>query len=83
MFIDSLISKRQESTPNELRDSSLRSLVKTVSWRFLGTLDTVLISYLVTGAFFLALSIGSIELLTKMILYYLHERLWNKIKWGR
>ena len=83
MFIDSLISKRQESTPIELRDSSLRSLVKTVSWRFLGTLDTVLISYLVTGAFFLALSIGSIELLTKMILYYLHERLWNKIKWGR
>ena len=58
-----------------------KSLVKAISWRIVGTLDTILISWILTGTLSLALSIGSIELFTKFFLYYAHERLWNIIKW--
>ncbi|MDX1902902.1 MAG: DUF2061 domain-containing protein [Thermonemataceae bacterium] len=57
-----------------------RSLAKAVSWRLLGTLDTSIISYLFTDKLKWAASIGGIEVLSKFILFYLHERLWNKIK---
>ena len=60
-----------------------RSLLKTISWRVIGTLDTILISWAITGALSLAFSIGFVELVTKMILYFFHERAWNKINWGR
>ncbi|WP_299888960.1 DUF2061 domain-containing protein [uncultured Lacinutrix sp.] len=60
-----------------------RSLMKTISWRVIGTLDTVLISYLITGTIAMAISIGGIELVSKMGLYFFHERAWNKIKWGK
>ncbi len=66
-----------------MHEKAYRSVIKTVSWRTLGTLDTVLISYIITGSFAMAASIGSIELVTKMILYYFHERAWNKINIGR
>ncbi len=61
----------------------LRSIAKSISWRIIGTLDTILISWLVTGEITLALSIGSVELFTKMFLYFLHERLWNAMSWGK
>jgi uncharacterized membrane protein len=60
-----------------------RSFIKAISWRATGTLDTILISFLVTGRIKLAVSIGFIELFTKVFLFYLHERLWNKISLGR
>jgi len=60
-----------------------RSIVKTVSWRAVGTIDTMLISYLITGNFIMAISIGSIEVVTKMVLYYFHERAWNASDIGR
>lgn len=60
-----------------------RSLIKAVSWRATGTVDTIIISFLVTGKIKLAVSIGFIELFTKICLYYLHERLWEKIPFGR
>jgi uncharacterized membrane protein len=60
-----------------------RSLVKAVSWRATGTVDTIVISFLVTGQIKLAMSIGFIELFTKICLYYGHERVWNKIPLGR
>ncbi|MGA9269493.1 MAG: DUF2061 domain-containing protein, partial [Lutimonas sp.] len=50
-------------------------------WRVLGTLDTIVISWILTGELTLALSIGSIEIFTKLFLYYAHERFWNIIKW--
>ncbi len=56
------------------------SLLKTISWRIVGTLDTLLISYLITGDLGLAASIGGIEIFSKMLLYFIHERVWNKIK---
>lgn len=66
-----------------MSEKSYRSIIKSVSWRTIGTVDTILISFLITGKVTLALSIGGIEVFTKMILYYFHERAWNRIKFGR
>jgi uncharacterized membrane protein len=59
-----------------------RSIIKAFSWRILGTLDTILLSYIITGEVSKAMTIGSIELISKFALYYFHERLWNRFKWG-
>ncbi len=87
MILDQfLISKKTEQRPVEERvpsEGSLRSIVKSVSWRVIGTIDTIIISWFITGEMSLALSIGTIELVTKMVLYFFHERLWNLIKWGK
>jgi uncharacterized membrane protein len=64
-------------------EKPVRSIVKSISWRIVGTIDTVIISWIITGEATLALTIGSIELVTKMLLYFFHERLWNSIKWGK
>ncbi len=66
-----------------MSEKSYRSIAKSVSWRTIGTIDTIIISYIITGKPGLAFSIGGIEVFTKMTLYYLHERTWNKIKFGR
>lgn len=60
-----------------------RSFVKALSWRATGTADTILISFLITGEAKMAFSIGFIELFTKIFLYYVHERIWNKLSFGR
>lgn len=60
------------------KDSNTKSVVKSISWRMVGTMDTMVISYWVTGQIEMALSIGSIEVVSKMALYYLHERAWEK-----
>ena len=60
-----------------------RSILKAISWRTLGTIDTMLISYIVTGNPTAAISIGAFELITKTALYYFHERSWNKRGYGR
>jgi len=60
-----------------------RHLFKTLSWRVIGTLDTILLSWIITGRLDFGLAIGTVELFSKMILYYLHERAWYKfIKFG-
>ena len=64
-------------------DKITRSIAKTISWRLIGTLDTIIISWIITGEITMALSIGSIELVSKMLLYFFHERAWNRIKWGK
>jgi len=58
-----------------------RALVKTISWRALATFDTFVISYFITGELSWAASIAGIEILTKIFLYYFHERLWDRL-WG-
>lgn len=60
-----------------------RSLLKAVSWRVIGTLDTILIAWIISEKFTIAVSIGAFELATKTFLYYFHERLWNYIRWGK
>jgi uncharacterized membrane protein len=64
-------------------DARRRSLSKAISWRVLGSLDTFLISLLVTGSGQFAASIATAEAATKVVLYYLHERAWRKVAWGR
>jgi uncharacterized membrane protein len=60
-----------------------RSLVKAISWRVTGTIDTFLVSYIITGKVAVAISISGVEVVTKMFLYYWHERLWTRIKFGK
>mgnify|MGYP006203024939 FL=1 len=59
------------------KDSNFKSFIKSISWRIVGTLDTMVISFFVTGQLVMAISIGSIEVVTKIVLYYLHERAWE------
>ena len=66
-----------------MHEKPYRSVVKAISWRTVGTLDTIIVSYFVTGSLVMAASIGTIEVITKMILYYFHERAWNKLSFGR
>ena len=66
-----------------MNEKHYRSVVKAISWRATGTADTILISFLVTGKIRMALSIGFVELFTKIFLYYVHERVWNRISFGR
>ena len=55
-----------------------RHLAKTISWRIIGTLDTIILSRIITGSWTLGLAIGGVEVVTKMVLYFLHERAWYK-----
>lgn len=83
IFISNKRNSAKSIAVSESSEKPIRSVIKTISWRVIGTLDTILISWLITGHIALALSIGSIELVTKMVLYFFHERIWNKIKWGK
>ena len=64
-------------------NSHARSMLKAVSWRFVGGLDTFLLSLIITGNAKYAVSIASLEALSKVGLYYLHERGWRQVAWGR
>jgi len=59
-----------------------RHLLKTITWRVVGTLDTMILGWLISGDFKIGLTIGAFEVFTKMILYFLHERLWYKYNFG-
>ena len=82
---NTIIKREKESakTTAEPKENIKRSLLKTISWRIVGTLATVIISYVITGTLALAFSIGAIELVSKLLLYFFHERIWNTIKWGK
>ena len=56
-----------------------RHIAKTISWRIIGTLDTIILSGLITGSWGIGLAIGGVEVVTKMVLYFLHERAWYKL----
>ncbi|TXD50764.1 MULTISPECIES: DUF2061 domain-containing protein [unclassified Polaribacter] len=87
MILNQIIfSKKKQSKGFEEDKSSekpLRSVIKALSWRFIGTLDTLIVSYVLIGEIGLATSIASVDFLTKLILYFFHERIWNKINWGK
>ena len=61
-------------------DSHLKSVVKGITWRIVGTLDTFVISTLVTGEIKIGASIALVEIFTKVFLYWLHERVWLRIE---
>ncbi|MCK8480868.1 DUF2061 domain-containing protein [Psychroserpens algicola] len=86
--MNTVIQNTEIVNKNQVKDTGSgekikRTLAKTISWRALGTLSTVVISYIITGTLALAFSIGFIELVSKLVLYYVHERTWNKITWGK
>jgi uncharacterized membrane protein len=66
-----------------MNDTKTRSLVKTVTWRVTGSGATFAISYIISGNVTIAGSIAIVQLVSNTVLYFLHERVWNKIKWGR
>ena len=65
-----------------LPDSRKRHLIKTVTWRMIGTIDTILLSWFISGNPLTGLKIGFTEVITKMVLYYFHERVWYRINFG-
>lgn len=83
MIVEQIVTNKRNYRLDQFSDTPVRSIVKSISWRLLGTLDTILITWLITGQLGTAFSIGGIELITKMILYFFHERIWNSIKWGK
>lgn len=66
-----------------ITESRKRSLFKTISWRVVASIDTFLISWLISGKISIGISIATLEVITKLIIYYFHERAWDKIKWGK
>ena len=64
-------------------EQSKRSLLKTITWRITASLDTFVIAWIITGDWKMGGSIAGIEVITKMFFYYFHERVWNKINWGK
>lgn len=69
-------------TERRIKESHLRSLVKGISWRVVGTIDTMLLSYIFTGNMKIAAAIGGTEVVSKIGLYYLHERAWQRVSAG-
>jgi uncharacterized membrane protein len=60
-----------------------RSLLKAITWRITGTADTFILSMLITRQIKFALAISATELVTKIVLYYFHERIWERFSWGK
>jgi len=88
MIVEQLVGKK-EAKGNYASDvkseKPIRSIAKAISWRVIGTIDTLVVSYIVLGegSFGKAGAIAVVDFVTKMLLYFFHERAWNKIKWGR
>lgn len=83
MILDKVATKKTSYETDRASEKPLRSVAKAISWRVVGTLDTLIVSYVLIGEIALATSIASIDFVTKMILYFFHERIWNRIKWGK
>lgn len=65
------------------QETNYRSVVKALTWRTTGSIDTFVLSFLITGRLDLAGGIAATELVTKIVLFWGHERVWNRISWGR
>ena len=64
-------------------DLQRRTIVKTLTWRVTASLTTFIIAWILTGDLLIGISIGSIEAVSKIFLYYFHERIWNNINWAK
>ena len=65
------------------KESHIRSIIKAVTWRALATMTTMSLVYIFIGDVTIALSVGGIEVFLKMLIYFGHERVWDKIRWGK
>lgn len=66
-----------------IRESHSRSFAKAISWRVTGSIDTFVLSWLITGSAKFAGTIASTEVITKIVLFYFHERVWALARWGK
>ena len=66
-----------------MQEQAKRSLAKTITWRLTGSGATFLISWLLTGNLNIASSIAVVQIIANTILYYMHERIWNIVNWGK
>jgi uncharacterized membrane protein len=66
-----------------MTDTPVRSLVKTLTWRIVGSSSTFAIAYLVTGSVGASSGIAIIQMCVNTVLYWLHEKTWNNVKWGK
>ena len=64
-------------------DLQKRTIVKTLTWRVTASLTTFIIAWVLTGDFLIGATIGSVEAIAKIFLYYFHERIWNNISWAK
>jgi uncharacterized membrane protein len=76
------LKRLQSSRDRYMKVTKLRSVLKAISWRIIGTLDTMALGWLITGSPLMGLKIGGLELITKFVLYYFHERIWLQFKFG-
>ena len=85
MIAQMLLKGKEKTTykDDSVGEKPIRSIAKALSWRVVGTLDTLVVSYILTGEIAVAASIASVDFLTKLVLYFFHERFWNAIKWGK
>lgn len=67
---------------SKFKQSNKRHILKTISWRIIGTVDTILLGWIISGNPLTGLKIGSFEVVTKLVLYFFHEKLWYKINYG-
>ena len=81
-FHERLWFKGEFSISSGKWSSRRRHIAKTISWRIVGTMDTMLLAWIITGNPITGLKIGLAEVITKMILYYLHERTWYRVDYG-
>lgn len=73
MFLDRIFTKNP---------SVKRHIAKTITWRIIGTIDTMVIGWIISGNPMTGVKIGGVEVLTKMVLYFFHERIWFKVNYG-
>jgi len=66
-----------------MRETRKRSMAKSLVWRLICIIVIIIVSFLLTGKWDVAVAIGSIYNVTTMVLYYFHERTWNRVSWGR
>ena len=85
MIAQMLLKSKEKSTYKEdsTGEKPIRSVAKALSWRVVGTLDTLAVSFILAQDIKIAASIASVDFITKLILYFFHERVWNAIKWGK
>ncbi len=83
LLTELFVRKVRPKKKREAKEHALRSLTKALSWRILGTLDTFVLAWLITGSAKTGAAIGAVELFTKIFLFYVHERAWAHVSWGR
>lgn len=64
-------------------ERNVRSIAKAISWRIVATCTTIVLVFIYTGNLVVSTGVGVLELLSKIVIYYVHERIWNRLNFGR